>query len=69
MTAAQMSIMTLFNEGTVYEFSDILSRLNMKADTASNALQPMVKATILNVTEGSLDGPDCTLVLNEKFQK
>lgn len=68
-TVAQISILNLFNTSTTFTQEQIQSELKMKPELLSAALQAIVKTEILLVTEGTLDGPNPTLALNDAFQK
>jgi hypothetical protein len=64
-----MSILYLYNGSTTHTLEQIQNQLKMKPEIASSALQAIVKAEILNVTQGSLDSGNATIALNETFQK
>jgi len=67
-TAAQISILTLFNDVTECTFKKLCETLKMDPKIALDALHQIVSAEVLNVTHGSLISEDATLALNEQFQ-
>jgi len=66
--AAQMAILTLFNEADSYTFQQIHTALKMESDLALNSLQPIVKSKLLIVTQGKLGEPNAILEFNSNFQ-
>lgn len=41
----------------------------MKTEVVASSLQPIVKTEILTITQGTLEGSNATLVLNDQFAK